>query len=195
MGVPIDSRELAVARVYALALLALAEEQGRGEEVGEELAALAAVVTSDETSRAFLASPLVSEEERRTALETAFRGRLQDLTVDVLQVMNRKRRLAVVPALALAYRRELDRRRGRVDVDVASAVPLSESLRERLHAALAAMTGREPVLHERVDAELVAGLRLAIGDRKIDGSVAARLRRLDLRLLERAPRDLAGLME
>jgi F0F1-type ATP synthase delta subunit len=74
-------------------------------------------------------------------------------------------------------------------------VPLSESLRERLHAALAAMTGREPVLHERVDAELVAGLRLAIGDRKIDGSVAARLRRLDLRLLERAPRDLAGLME
>jgi F-type H+-transporting ATPase subunit delta len=195
MGVPIDSRELAVARVYALALLALAEEQGRGEEVGEELAALAAVVTSDETSRAFLASPLVSEEERRTALETAFRGRLQDLTVDVLQVMNRKRRLAVVPALALAYRRELDRRRGRVDVDVASAVPLSESLRERLHAALAAMTGREPVLHERVDAELVAGLRLAIGDRKIDGSVAARLRRLDLRLLERAPRDLAGLLE
>ena len=195
MGVPIDSRELAVARVYALALLALAEEQSRGEEVGEELAALAAVVTSDETSRAFLASPLVSGEERRTALETAFRGRLQDLTVDVLQVMNRKRRLAVVPALALAYRRELDRRRGRVDVDVASAVPLSEALRERLRAALAGVTGREPVLHERVDAELVAGLRLAIGDRKIDGSVAARLRRLDLRLLECAPRDLAGLME
>ncbi len=195
MGERIDSRELAVARVYAFALLGLAEERGLADQVGAELEGLAQGVSSDRTLAGFLASPLVGEGERRAVLEKALRGGLEDLTVDALQVMSRKGRLALVPALAVSYRRELDRRRGRVDVAVASAVPLSPSLRARLQATLARVTGREPVLRERVDADLVAGLRLAIGDRQIDGSIAARLRRLDSRLLERAPRGFEGLME
>ncbi len=195
MGERIDSRELAVARVYAFALLGLVEESGLADTVGGELEALAREVSSDRVVAGFLASPLVGEGERRAVLEKALRGRLQDLTVDALQVMNRKGRLALVPALAVSYRRELDRRRGRVDVDVASAVPLSPALRERLQTTLARATGREPVLRERVEADLVGGLRLAIGDRKIDGSIAAQLRRLDSRLLERAPRSVEGLME
>lgn len=195
MRATIDSRELAVARVYAFALLGLAEERGLADELAAELEALAEEVSSDRALAGFLESPLVGDAERRAVLEKACRGRLQDLAVDTLQVMNRKGRLALVPALAVAYRRELDRRRGRVDVDVASAVPLSPSLRERLHAALARVTGRQPVLRERVDADLVGGLRLAIGDRRIDGSIAAQLRRLDTRLLERAPRDSVELME
>lgn len=195
MAAGVDSRMLALARVYAAALLDLAEERGRAEQIAEELARLAAEVGADASAAAFLASPLVGSEGRRAALETACRGRLDDLTVDALQVMSRKGRLALLPALAAAYRHELDRRRGRVNVDVASAVPLAATLRDRLRAALAGATGREPVLRERVDAELVGGLVLAIGDRKIDGSIATRLRRLDATLLEGAPRDLAGFME
>lgn len=195
MGAGIDTRELAVGRVYALALLGLAQEQEIAENVGRELAGMAEGVASDPAVAGFLGSPLVSEADRATVLETALRGRLADLTVDLLQVMNRKRRLALVPALAEAYRRELDRQLGRVDVEVASAVTLSEPLRERLRTALAGATRREPRLHERVDPGLVGGLVVAVDGRKIDASIAAHLRRLTERLFERAPRELAALME
>lgn len=185
MTTSIDNRELAVGRVYAVAALELAEEAGRAEEVGQELAALAADLEADAETAAFFASPLVDEEQRRAALER-LRGTLSDLTVDTLQVMNGKGRLALVPALAAAYREELDRLRGRVDVTVSSARPLGDELRERLLAVVRERTGNEPRLEERVDSALLGGLVMRIGDRKIDASVAHQLRRIDEKLLGRA---------
>ncbi len=195
MATRIDSRALAAARPYALALLELAEEAGQEEAVLGELGALARELEADPALAAFLASPLIAEAERRRVLERAFRDRLSHLAVDLLQVMNRKGRLGLVRAVVGAARQELDRRRGRVEVAVATAVPLPRPLRERLERVLAQVTGREPRLSERVDPALLGGLTVSVEDGKMDASLAAQLRRLGDRLIERAPRALAGLME
>lgn len=185
----ISEKHIAVARVYSDALMELAEAQDAVESLEEELQELTAQVEQNPQLRAFLESPLVDADKRRTALEHMFRGRLSDLLVDGLQVMNRKGRIGLVPAVARAYHETLNERLGRVEVRVTTAVPLDEEQRRHIEAAVASGLGKKPVLRESVDESLIGGIVFQIGDRKIDGSVASYLNTLSEALRTRASRE------
>src|SRR4029434_4297416 len=88
-----DTRDLAVGRLYAEAMLDLAEEQGQSDALLEELKDLAGSLDQSPKLEHFLASPLVDEEGRARVIEELFRGQASDLLVDSLQVINRKERL------------------------------------------------------------------------------------------------------
>jgi F-type H+-transporting ATPase subunit delta len=185
-----DDTNLAAARPYAEALVGLAEEAGVAAEAREELEAIERMAAESAAFRDYLVDPAVDAEERRASLERMFRGRLSDLVVDTLQVMNRKGRIALAPAVAAAYRQLHDRIERRVEVRVTSAVPLSEEQRRHLAAAIERSTGLEPTLDERVDAAILGGLVVALGDVKVDASIASRLKNLSEALRQRASRQL-----
>lgn len=183
-------RQAGVAAVWADAIVRLAAEAGREDELLDELAAMVALLEREPELEGLLTSPIVDDEAKRKLLERALRGRASELLVDALQVMRRKGRLDLLRAVALAYRAEWLRRRRRVEVEVTSAVPLSDELREALRRAAARRAGREPLLVERVDPGLLGGLVVRIDDEKFDGSVARELARLEETLLERASHEL-----
>jgi F-type H+-transporting ATPase subunit delta len=66
-------------------------------------------------------------------------------------------------------------RRNRMVAVVTSAVPLSDTQKRRLGAALAKLYGREMHLNLDVDPELIGGIRVQVGDEIINGSLADRL--------------------
>ena len=72
---------------------------------------------------------------------------------------------------------------GRVEVDVFTPSTLDpeqvRSLEQRIGTALK----KEPVVYTYTDPDMIGGLKLRIGDQLIDGSVAARLRRIRQGLL------------
>lgn len=181
----LSDTNIAVGRVYSDAILSLAEERGVADEILEELRGVTALLEQDATLRSYLSSPLVDVEERRQLLEAAFRGKVNDLLADALQVLNRKGRLRFLPAVAHAYERTLDQRRGRVEVQVTTAVALDEAQRQKIRSALERRLGMEPMLRESVDPALIGGIVFRIGDRKIDDSVATRLRTLSKALAAR----------
>lgn len=179
-----------IARVYALAILELAESQGDVDVVLRELEDLASRLESDATFGEFLSSPTVDAEARRQALERLFRGRYSDLFVDALQVLNRKGRLRLIPWIARCYREARDESQGRVEVRVSTPVRLTDDLREKLRAAAAQKTGKEPQLMEQVDESLIGGLVVQIGDHKFDDSVVRHLRKLGDALRNRASQEI-----
>jgi F-type H+-transporting ATPase subunit delta len=180
----------AVAAVYAEAMLGLAARRGEAEGLRAELDELARLAARDPRFAAFLASPLIDPERRAESLERMLRGTASDLLVDALQVINRKGRIGLLPAIAAAYAARHDALSGVVEVRVSSAVPLADAQRERLRAAVQARTGREPRLVETVEPELLGGLVVRIGDRKADATIATRLRTLAEALLARASREI-----
>lgn len=186
----VDDRQMALARVYARALLALAEESGRTDELLAELTEVAAYLDRDPELLEFLTSPLIGTEDRRRTLETLFRGRAGDLLVDALQVMNRKGRLGILPALAEGFRREARDLRGIVEVEVTSAVPLTPGSRARLEGVVARATGMKPELSEEVKPALLGGLVIRLGDDKIDASVARELEKVSALLRQRASQEI-----
>ncbi len=188
----LDEQELAVAAVYARALLALASDCDEADQVESELAELAGLLAANPEIGNYLASPLVDEEGRAAVLERAFREQASELLVNTLQVMNNKGRLGLLPALAEAYRLENEHRRGEVDVEVTTAVELSEELRRRIAVTASRYAGRTARLVEKVDPALLGGLVLKIGDRKIDSSLARQIHDAREGLLERSSQELHG---
>jgi F-type H+-transporting ATPase subunit delta len=188
----VDSRETGVARVYARAMLDLAAAQGQEDELLAELQELGRSIENDPELATFLASPLVSGEARAEVLEKVFRRRASDLLVDSLEVINHHGRLGLMPAIAAAYRDEYRDLRGLVDVQVTTAVPLSEGQRGRLSKAVAKFTGKQPQLIERVDRSILGGLMVEVAGEKIDTSLATQLHDVGTELAQRAAQELHG---
>jgi len=186
----VDDRDLAVGRLYAEAMLGLAEEQGASDALFDELKELVAFLDQNPKVGHFLASQMVDEEGRARVIEDLFRGNASDLLVDSLQVINRKGRLGQIRAVAESYRIALRDLRGWVDVHVRTAVPLDDALRTRLQDAMAASTGKKPALIERIDPSLIGGLVVEVAGKKFDASVASRLQDLSEALLARASREI-----
>lgn len=187
-----DGQTVVVAQLYAGAMLKLAHGRGEADQLQSELLELAERVGTNADFSHFLSSPLVDAGARRATLEKLFRGRYSDLLVDSLQVLNRKDRLAIVRAVAEAYRLAYEELQGRVEVHVTTAAPLNETLRADIKAVAKQKTGKEVNLVETVDESLIGGLIMRIGDQKFDASVATKLKTLAGSLLERASLELQG---
>lgn len=186
----VGERNQALGRLYGKALLDLAEEQGQGEALLAELGELAAFLDATAELRDFLGSPLVDEEVRERTIEKLFRGRMSDLLVDFLQVVNRKGRLSALRDIAEAYRSEYRELRGLIDARVRTAVPLGEAQRIRLIEAIARFSGRRPDLIEKVDPSLIGGMVVAVGGKKIDTSVETHLREMGAALERRSSQEI-----
>lgn len=185
-----DEQRLALARLYAGATRRLAAEQGIEEDLLEEVQGLVEVLDRNPELAAMFTSPLVEPRERSATLERALRGRASDLLVDALQVMNRKRRLGLLREFAEAYRREFEKAHGIVEVEVTTAVPLSDELRRSTEVVASRLAGAKARLRESVDESLLGGMVMQVGDRKVDTTLARDLAILRDRLMERASQEV-----
>ncbi len=176
----------AIAQVYAKSLYELADDAGGREkivELAEELDQICELARGDRTFREFLASPIINTKARGEAIRRIFHGRVTDLALRFLLVLNNKARLRRLESISAAFDRLVHDALGRVEVDIYTPGPLGreqlDTIKQRIQGAL----GKDPVLYSYTDAAMIGGVRLRIGDQLIDGSVASRLRRLRQHLL------------
>lgn len=186
----VDDTAIAIADEYAEAALALAEEHGVTDTFLSELNDFVVYMRSDEAFGNFMESPIIEDDERGEVLERSLRGKMSDLLLETILVLNRKGRAAMIPLFFERFRAALEHSRNEVEVLVTTAHPLTAGLRERLLEVLAKTTGRKPRLEERVDPSTIAGLRIQIGDELLDDSAASHLRRMREAFVERAAREL-----
>src|SRR5689334_12239796 len=185
------SSERRVARVYADALLGVAEQRGQAEEVGRELRSLVTEVYAHAPNvEATLSSPAVKRSAKVPVLEHAFKNNVSDLLFNFLNVLNAKDRLSLVRHVAAAYGDILDERAKRVRVSVRSAVPLSDEQTERLKQAISQATGLEPVVAAKVDESLLGGMIVQVGDQVFDSSVRYRIEAMRNQLLARSSYEI-----
>lgn len=180
-----------VADVYAAALFALAREQNVLDDVRDELAELVRLVERDRSFAAFIASAAVDDDEREQSLERMFRGRVRDVVLDTLQVMNRHGRLELIHALWRAYVLRLEDARGQIEVQATSAVELDGAQRAEIERLAAQLAGRKPLVQYIVDPDVIGGLVLRIGDHRYDHSLRRQLSAARRLLLERTNRAAA----
>ncbi len=187
---PVDDIGIAIADVYAKALMKLAAGADGEEAALEELADLVTYVNANAGFESFLTSVTVDIGARRQTLEKALRGKASDLLVNFLQILNTKERMPLLEQIHVQYRLAFEAKRGQVEVTATSATPLSGGVREALLGALRRYTGRDPILTEEVDASLIGGLVVHVGDEKIDFSVSRRLQGYRGVFLARASREI-----
>jgi F-type H+-transporting ATPase subunit delta len=176
----------AVAMIYARSVMELAAQTGeaRVDEIGDELSQIGRLLRDQPMLGRLLLHPTINIEKHQRIIRTIFRGRVTDLTCNLLQVLRKKGRLDQLGSIIASYRNLLKTRRGEVDVDVTSAKPLDAETLAAITRQLAASLGSTPTLHARVDEKIIGGLKIRIGDQLLDGSVATQLARIKRRLAE-----------
>ncbi len=102
-----DSVTMAIADLYAEALLEAAREKEQERSVLADYEELVSYMEREPDFEAFLTSALVDDDPRRASLERLFRGRMNDLLLNMLQVLNNRRRCELVrPVLRCVQRSE-----------------------------------------------------------------------------------------
>lgn len=171
-----------VARRYARAILALANEQGTLEQTAAELQLLRAVAADESIAQA-LANPLLSATARRDLARTiADTLKLSPTGRNFVSLLADHRRLDQLAGIAQEFERLLDERLGRVRATVSSAVPLSDGQRQAVIAAFERTLGRTVLAETRVDPTLLGGVVVDVEGTVYDGSVRTQLRALATRI-------------
>lgn len=177
----IDAKPDALAMIYAKTLLQMAEQKGGRDGVMStlgELEDLLEIARENPRFGEFLASRVVPEGKRASSLGTILGGRVSDLTLRFLQVVNLKGRLGHLPAIVAAFDLCAQDKFGRVEVDVYTAEPIDATGSKRIQDGLANALKKEVVIHPYIDHTMIGGVKIRVGDQFIDASVATQLRKM-----------------
>ena len=164
---------------YASALYDLARDRDLIGAVESDLANLGQAIRESGDLADLIRNPEISREAAGKAMEAvaALLG-LSELARNFLGVLAQNRRLAKLPDIARAFAAIAAAQRGEMTAQVTTAHPLDDGQRRELAAKLKAREGREVKIEAKVDPEILGGLVVTIGSRRIDGSLRTRLNSL-----------------
>lgn len=164
-----------IARPYARAAFDIAAEAGQLAAWGDALSKAAEAVGHPDLEM-LLGNPQIAKGEL-AALVAELAGAGEQARA-FFALLAERGRLVALPAIAGQFDALRAEAENRADVEVVSAVPLSDAQRDAFAAAMQRRLGRDVVIHQRVDESLIGGAVVRAGDLVIDGSVKGRLSKL-----------------
>jgi F-type H+-transporting ATPase subunit delta len=176
-------RETTIARNYAEALLELARKANDLRGWGETIDGIANAVETDRRLRVFLESPRVSAQKKNEVFQKAYGAMLPPNFVRFLQALVRNRRQMLLPQIAHEYNDLVDQVEGRVHASVTVAREADDTDRMLITEQLSRAFGKTVVPHFHVNAEILGGVVVRVGDTVLDGSVRRRLSTLRAKML------------
>jgi len=165
-----------VSKVYGDALFETAVEKGQVEECFEEVSALLPILKDHPDLIQLLRNPKVVKEEKISVMNRIFDGRVMpDLMGFLTIIVEKDRQNDLIPIFEYFITRVKEHKRIG-NVVVTSAAPLSEGQKQLLEQRLLETTVYRTLETDyQVDASLVGGLVIRIGDRVADNSIKTQL--------------------
>ncbi len=171
---------------YAEALFEAAREREELERVLEDLEDFVDALDEVEELRLFFYGGQIPEREKRRAID-ALTENMTLSTRNFLKVLADNGREEILEEVLLRYEELVKEYLGRVEVEVTTAVELSEEELDRIRERIGrVLEGREVILQTRVNPDLLGGAVFRFGGRMVDGSVRGQLASLREEMLERS---------
>jgi F-type H+-transporting ATPase subunit delta len=171
-----DSR---VASRYVKSLLGLAVQQGVLEAVHNDMQFFDKVCHSNRDFVLMLKSPVIRHEKKKEILHKLFSGRVHALTMSIIDILTKKNREPLLPAIATEFHNAYNVYKGVGKASIISAIPVDDHLRSELVAIVKKLSNMKVVeMEEKVDKDLIGGFVLNVGDRQIDASIKNKLKNL-----------------
>ncbi len=171
-----------LARRYAIAVFGLAQDSGRIERVGNDLSSIVRALNEDAGTREFFISPIVVRANKERAITATFNGKVDEIALHTVLLLVRKRREAILDELLTEYRKLELASRGMEPLTITTAQELPDSELRSLVEHLERTYSKKFDVTVKRDPALIGGVRIVMGDRRIDGTVAGRLEELSRNL-------------
>ncbi|MCM2675959.1 F0F1 ATP synthase subunit delta [Alkalicoccobacillus plakortidis] len=174
----------AVANRYAVALFQLAQSKGTLEKTGEELEIIQSVIKSTPELVKTINHPKVTLVTKKELVRKSFSGQVGADVLHTLLLLLERQRFSIVSDLSKAFTKLHHDLLNIADAMVYSAKPLTDEELKQVELVFAPKAGKSRLIAtNKVDKELVGGVKIRIGDRIYDGSIKGQLNRLERNLL------------
>jgi ATP synthase F1 delta subunit len=166
-----------LAEVYARSLFEVAVEQGKLDELREQLAQFADAVDQNRELAVFFFSPYFSTAEKQDALGRLLDG-ADESFLNFLSLLIENHRMPVIFRIRQRYERLWEEENRMLSVDITSAIELDAATTESLGRRIGERAGRKVKLAAHVDPDILGGIVLRVGNSILDASIRNRLEQL-----------------
>lgn len=168
-----------IASRYAKSLLDLAKEQGNLDAVVEDIKSFNQVAKNRDFFL-MLKSPIVNADKKAGVLNAIFDGKVDKLTMAFLDIVLRKGRESYLPEIATEFMEQYKTLKKVSTVKLTTAQPITDAALEAIKAKLLGsdITQESLQIETAVDADLIGGFVVQVGDKLVDASVAHKLREM-----------------
>lgn len=161
---------------YAKALLDLAIGANAIDEYRDELAMVSHLYESESEFREFLLSPNVSRTVKKSVLARSFENAIGENVLHLLFLLLDKGRIGWLPEIRSSFYAMADEYRNVLNITVTTALPLTEEQIGRIGKRMKAVyRGASVRVSVEMDRSLIGGIRVAVGDKRYDGTVQGKL--------------------
>lgn len=167
-----------IARPYATAVFELAREAPAGFKQWSERLTLLRQVVADPALQSLLDDPRVSAAALANLIMGVCGEHLDTAGRRLVETLAEAGRLSLATEIAALYEQLRQEAESIVEVEVTSAFPLEEAEQERISGMMAGRYQQKLSISARVDASLIGGVVIRVGDSVIDASIKGKLRQL-----------------
>jgi len=168
---------------YAAAAFDLALESNALAALEKDVDALASALRESGDLRAVAHSPLIAAADKEKALlAVAAALKISPMGRNVIGVIARNGRAALLPAFVKAVKARLAAHRGARQVEIVSAAPLDTAQLQTIVTGLSRALGADVEPVAKVDPSLIGGFVARAGSRQFDASIKTKLEQMKLAL-------------
>jgi F-type H+-transporting ATPase subunit delta len=177
----IESR---AAHRYAKAILQLAEEEKKIQQLSSDFNELEGMIKKSKDFRLLLSSPVINNEKKKKAINALFENKVDTLTLRFLLLLTAKNREALLPSIIIQYKELLDEKNNIVNAKVTTVVPFTDTQTLELTKKLERITKKTVRLSFKIDSKLIGGFQVRIQDTIFDGSILQQFKLIKDRFTE-----------
>jgi F-type H+-transporting ATPase subunit delta len=159
---------------YAKAILDLANSRGVDQAVNNDMKSIATTIKGNLELDTFIQNPTLKVDVKEKALLEVFAD-TNAVTKGLFHLLFENKRFEILEAIAIEYNKLFDENNGIEIAKVTTAIPLDAALEAKVLAKIATISDKKIVLENIVDASIIGGFILRIGDKQYNASVANRL--------------------
>lgn len=164
-----------VARRYAEAFFAIAQERDQIDQLQQELELVVSTIDEIENLKEYLNHLLIPAQEKKDTISKIFGDKLSEVTLHFFFVIIEKRREGYIGLITEEFKDMADESRNIAKAELIAAREVPEDEIKTLADKLSASTGKTVQLRQTVDPDLIGGIKIRMGDQVIDGTVAKKL--------------------
>lgn len=164
---------------YAKSLILLAQENGKLDDVFNDIKHIDRAFESSRDLKLMFKSPIITSDKKLNVVKALFEGKVSDLLYRFMTLMIKKGRESHFHEMADAFILQYNVIRNITPITITSAIKLDAALVQNMIENLKKNENLKQVeLTEVIDEELVGGFVLTYGDKMIDSSVSSGLSKL-----------------
>lgn len=165
-----------VSSAYAKSLLELAQEKKSLDKVHADMLLVSSTIEGSSELKKLLASPIISNIKKLSVIEQLFKSRVSDISYGFFELITRKKREDLLFYIAKEFLSEYKTFKGIQTATIVTAVAVDDVLKKQIDKLIKTIsTSKDVDAIYKVDASIIGGFIVTVGDKQVDRSVKSQL--------------------